>query len=63
MGKIHDLNGSWLIPLTGVAVLAMLMAVFGLCAGAIGRSRAHNAEGRFADNLPNIYRARRAASP
>jgi CP family cyanate transporter-like MFS transporter len=55
MGKIHDLNGSWLIPLTGVAVLAMLMAVFGLCAGAIGRSRAHNAEGRFADNLPNIY--------
>lgn len=33
MGKIHDLNGSWLIPLTGVAVLAMLMAVFGLCAG------------------------------
>ncbi|MDU1876634.1 CynX/NimT family MFS transporter [Citrobacter sp.] len=33
MGKIHDLNGSWLIPLAGVAVLAMLMAVFGLCAG------------------------------
>lgn len=33
MGKIHDLNGSWLIPLTSVAVLAMLMAVFGLCAG------------------------------
>lgn len=33
MGKIHDLNGSWLIPLAGVAVLAILMAVFGLCAG------------------------------
>lgn len=33
MGKIHDLNGNWLIPLAGVAVLAMLMAVFGLCAG------------------------------
>lgn len=55
MGKIHDLNGSWLIPLTGVAVLAMLMAVFGLCAGRNRRSRSHNAEGRFADNLPNIY--------
>lgn len=33
MGKIHDLNDSWLIPLGGVAVLAMLMAAFGLCAG------------------------------
>lgn len=33
MGKIHDLNGSWLIPLAGVAGLAVLMAVFGLCAG------------------------------
>jgi CP family cyanate transporter-like MFS transporter len=33
MGKIHDLNGSWQIPLTAVALLATLMAVFGLYAG------------------------------
>lgn len=33
MGKIHDLNGSWQIPLTVVALLATLMAVFGLYAG------------------------------
>lgn len=33
MGKIHDLNDSWQIPLVGVALLAILMAVFGLYAG------------------------------
>lgn len=33
MGKIHDLNGSWQIPLVGVALLAILMAAFGLYAG------------------------------
>lgn len=33
MGKIHDLNGNWQIPLIGVALLATLMAVFGLYAG------------------------------
>jgi len=33
MGKIHDLNGSWQIPLFGVALLAILMAAFGLYAG------------------------------
>lgn len=33
MGKIHDLNGNWQIPLIGVALLATVMAVFGFCAG------------------------------
>lgn len=33
MGKIHDLNGNWQIPLVAVALLATLMAVFGLYAG------------------------------
>lgn len=33
MGKIHDINDSWLIPLAGVALLSLLMAAFGLCAG------------------------------
>lgn len=33
MGKIHDLNGNWQIPLIGIALLATLMAVFGLYAG------------------------------
>ncbi|HCJ6374209.1 CynX/NimT family MFS transporter [Citrobacter sp. RHBSTW-00671] len=33
MGKIHDLNNSWHIPLVGVALLALIMAVFGVCAG------------------------------
>lgn len=33
MGKIHDLNNSWQIPLVGVALLALIMAVFGVCAG------------------------------
>ena len=33
MGKIHDLNNSWQLPLVGVALLALIMAVFGVCAG------------------------------
>ncbi|AMH14259.1 cyanate MFS transporter [Citrobacter sp. FDAARGOS_156] len=33
MGKIHDLNDSWQIPLVGVALLALIMAVFGVCSG------------------------------
>lgn len=33
MGKIHDTNGDWSIPLMGVAILSLLMAIFGLCAG------------------------------
>lgn len=33
MGKIHDLNDSWQLPLVGVALLALIMAVFGVCAG------------------------------
>ena len=33
MGKIHDANGDWYVPLMGVAILSLLMAIFGLCAG------------------------------
>ncbi len=33
MGKIHDANGDWSVPLLGVAILSLLMAIFGLCAG------------------------------
>ncbi len=33
MGKIHDAQGNWQIPLLAVAVLAVMMAVFGLYAG------------------------------
>lgn len=33
MGKIHDANGNWSVPLMGVAILSLLMAIFGLCAG------------------------------
>ena len=33
MGKIHDLNDSWQIPLVGVALLALIMTVFGVCSG------------------------------
>ncbi|MDE9578462.1 CynX/NimT family MFS transporter [Citrobacter koseri] len=33
MGKIHDANGDWHIPLIGVAVLAVAMAIFGIYAG------------------------------
>ncbi|WP_336222009.1 CynX/NimT family MFS transporter [Citrobacter amalonaticus] len=33
MGKIHDAQGNWQFPLLAVAVLAVLMAVFGLYAG------------------------------
>lgn len=33
MGKIHDANSDWSVPLLGVAILSLLMAIFGLCAG------------------------------
>lgn len=33
MGKIHDTQGDWQIPLLAVAALAVVMAVFGLYAG------------------------------
>ncbi|EFR3514152.1 CynX/NimT family MFS transporter [Salmonella enterica] len=33
MGKLHDVSGSWYLPLSGVAVLAIVMAIFGLYAG------------------------------
>ncbi|CAI9390502.1 MULTISPECIES: CynX/NimT family MFS transporter [Citrobacter] len=33
MGRIHDTQGSWQIPLLAVAALAVVMAVFGLYAG------------------------------
>lgn len=33
MGKLHDASGSWYLPLSGVAVLAIIMAIFGLYAG------------------------------
>ncbi|EOG5939157.1 CynX/NimT family MFS transporter [Salmonella enterica subsp. enterica serovar Mississippi] len=33
MGKLHDASGSWYLPLSGVTVLAIVMAIFGLYAG------------------------------
>ncbi|EFR0556738.1 CynX/NimT family MFS transporter [Salmonella enterica] len=33
MGKLHDASGSWYLPLSGVTVLAIIMAFFGLYAG------------------------------
>jgi CP family cyanate transporter-like MFS transporter len=33
MGKIHDLTGDWHIPLMIIAIIALLMAVFGALAG------------------------------
>lgn len=33
MGRIHDAQGNWQIPLLAVALLAIVMAVFGLYAG------------------------------
>ncbi|EHK3127264.1 CynX/NimT family MFS transporter [Salmonella enterica] len=33
MGKLHDASGSWYLPLSGVTVLAIIMAIFGLHAG------------------------------
>ncbi|EBY4016943.1 MFS transporter [Salmonella enterica subsp. enterica serovar Kambole] len=33
MGKLHDASGSWFLPLSGVTVLAIIMAIFGLYAG------------------------------
>ncbi|EHI7334696.1 CynX/NimT family MFS transporter [Salmonella enterica] len=33
MGKLHDASGSWYLPISGVTVLAIIMAIFGLYAG------------------------------
>ncbi|EMD7486920.1 CynX/NimT family MFS transporter [Salmonella enterica] len=33
IGKLHDASGSWYLPLSGVTVLAIIMAIFGLYAG------------------------------
>ncbi|CFY38729.1 inner membrane transport protein YeaN [Salmonella enterica subsp. enterica serovar Typhi] len=33
MGKLHNASGSWYLPLSGVTVLAIIMAIFGLYAG------------------------------
>ncbi|EJY5269908.1 CynX/NimT family MFS transporter [Salmonella enterica] len=33
MGKLHDASGSWYLPLSGVTVLAIIMAISGLYAG------------------------------
>lgn len=33
MGKIHDANGDWHIPLIAVALISIAMAVFGALAG------------------------------
>ncbi|MFG5358291.1 CynX/NimT family MFS transporter [Salmonella sp. SJTUF15568] len=33
MGKLHDASGSWYLPLSGVTVLAIIMAIFDLYAG------------------------------
>ncbi|EAA3827880.1 CynX/NimT family MFS transporter [Salmonella enterica] len=35
MGKLHDASGSWYLPLSGVTVLAIIMAIFGLYAGRV----------------------------
>ncbi len=36
-GILHDASGSWYLPLSGVTVLAIIMAIFGLHADAIER--------------------------
>lgn len=33
MGKIHDANGDWHIPLIAVALISIAMAIFGALAG------------------------------
>ena len=33
MGKIHDASGDWHIPLIAVALISVVMAVFGALAG------------------------------
>lgn len=33
MGKIHDANGDWHIPLLAVALISLVMAVCGALAG------------------------------
>lgn len=33
MGRIHDANGNWQIPLLAVALISVVMAVFGALAG------------------------------
>ncbi|POP42305.1 MFS transporter [Superficieibacter electus] len=33
MGKIHDASGDWHLPLLACAVLSVVMAIFGACAG------------------------------
>jgi CP family cyanate transporter-like MFS transporter len=33
MGKIHDANGNWQIPLIAVALISVVMALFGALAG------------------------------
>ncbi len=33
VGKLHDASGSWYLPLSGVTVLAIIMAIFVLYAG------------------------------
>ncbi|RKQ39167.1 MFS transporter, partial [Enterobacter sp. R1(2018)] len=33
MGKIHDVSGSWSLPLLGCALLSIAMAAFGARAG------------------------------
>lgn len=33
MGKIHDANGDWHIPLIAVALISVAMAIFGALAG------------------------------
>jgi CP family cyanate transporter-like MFS transporter len=33
MGKIHDANGDWHIPLIAVALISVVMALFGALAG------------------------------
>lgn len=48
MGKIHDISGSWNIPLMGCAVLSIIMAVFGAWAGrkaeigSVAKAKAHS---------------------
>ncbi|SQC94133.1 Inner membrane transport protein YeaN [Cedecea neteri] len=39
MGKIHDVTGSWAIPLLGCALLSVVMGIFGAYAGRQKRDR------------------------
>lgn len=55
MGKIHDANGDWHIPLIAVALTAVVMAIFGALAG---RARRLTANVLFTSATTPVFRGR-----